>query len=251
VESGSVGRERNLWATVVSGLVILCFGISIVTFYLTRDPLPELNASATAKRPTTTDKATIKPSEGTALPTISSPVALPNEVEGTIEVATVRYHGKVAMDPGMLVERQAFVVGCGSTAPIHADMTFELDTEAKPCTLSAVVMKPDGTAAFGDGVMPSLDGTPTTDGVERRSVNIRGPTDEDFGTWNQHIHSQKAMIAGMAKLCDDPASELRATSTAAECVQLHSGEMLEDLAWMEEVAPIIGLLSEPSTLQSP
>lgn len=244
-----MGRGRKLWTAAVFGSMFLMLATYIATSSFTRGPSPKLPASSTGVRPP--NKPTVKPSGQTALPTMSSPIDRTGENEGTIEVATVRYNGKVAIDPAMLVGRQAFVVGCGTTAPIRADLTFELDTEPKPCTLSAVVMKPDGTAAFGDGVMPSLRGTPTTDGVERRSVDIRGPTDDDFGTWDQHIHSQRAMIAGMAKLCDDPASDFRATSTAAECVQQFSGEMLEDLAWMEEVAPIIALLSEPSALQSP
>jgi hypothetical protein len=157
----------------------------------------------------------------------------------------VRYRGTVEMDPALLEGRDAFILACGDAAPLLADLRFELETEGTSCMARVLLVGPGGKVAYGQ--FHPIKPRPHTDGggLAVTDLHLVGPTMADQDDWSVLLLIERNIIANHVESCKKNYEE--AFATVAECVQTTAGQHIDDLAWLEEMGPIVGAVSGPGS----
>lgn len=163
----------------------------------------------------------------------------------TTEAPQMRYRGSVEMDPALLRGREAFVLACGIAAPLQADLRFELDTGPSSCMMRVVLVGRDGKAQYGAFHPVKPKGGANEDGVEVSEVRLKGPTKPGGDDWSVLVQVERNIVEHHVKSCEETYAEVFAS--VGECIQTTAGQHIDDLAWLEEMAPMVAAMSHSSS----
>ncbi len=148
------------------------------------------------------------------------------------------------MDIGLLKERQAVVMGCGESVPVGPDLSFSMDVDVQGCLLTVVLVDGQGRVALGTGELVGLDGPPPDLGpMPRDDVLLQGPSADDFLPWAEQIQRAERSLRVMDGAC-------RVGTLPEDCDATMVAPLREDLAWMEELSPVVLAFSEHDTPES-
>ncbi|RME29227.1 MAG: hypothetical protein D6798_00545 [Deltaproteobacteria bacterium] len=149
--------------------------------------------------------------------------------------------GSIDMDVGLLEGRQAFVMGCGEIVPVAPDLSFHMDVNVQGCLFSVVLIDAQGSVALGTGELVGVDGpVPESGPIQRDDVVLQGPSDEDFLPWSEQIQRAERSLQVMDDACTNGI-------LPDDCESTMVAPLREDLAWMEELTPLMLALSDRGT----